>query len=54
MVEWAEFVADELPSEYLAITFNRCDQAGEEVRSVTLEPHGGHFEQVVKELVEHE
>lgn len=54
VVEWAEFVADELPSEYLAITFNRCDQAGEEVRSVTLEPHGDHFDQVVKELVEHE
>lgn len=48
VVEWAQFVADELPSNYLAITFQRTDQ--ENQRILTLTPHGAHFETLVAGL----
>ncbi|KRL28432.1 ATP-binding protein [Limosilactobacillus frumenti DSM 13145] len=49
VVEWAQFVEDELPAEFLAIHFRRTDD--ENKRVLIFEPHGHHFEQLVKEQV---
>ncbi|WP_251575215.1 tRNA (adenosine(37)-N6)-threonylcarbamoyltransferase complex ATPase subunit type 1 TsaE [Limosilactobacillus agrestimuris] len=48
VVEWAQFVADELPADFLAIHFKRTDD--ENTRCLQFEPHGQHFEQIVTEL----
>lgn len=48
VVEWAQFVAEELPANYLAINFQRTDQ--ENQRVLTLTPHGAHFEKLVAGL----
>lgn len=48
VVEWAQFVEDELPADFLAIHFKRTDD--ENTRFLQFEPHGRHFEQVVTEL----
>ena len=49
VVEWAEFVEDELPAEFLAIHFRRTDD--ENKRVLEFEPHGDHFAQIVKNVV---
>lgn len=49
VVEWAEFIEDELPTEFLAINFKRTDD--EQTRELSFEPHGRHFESLVKRLV---
>ncbi|WP_367342414.1 tRNA (adenosine(37)-N6)-threonylcarbamoyltransferase complex ATPase subunit type 1 TsaE [Limosilactobacillus sp.] len=51
VVEWAEYVADELPDDFLAIHFKRTDD--ESQRVLEFEPHGQHFTQLVKDLVQH-
>lgn len=48
VVEWPQYVADELPSEYLSIDFRRT--ATESSRIVSFQPHGRHFEQVVESV----
>ncbi len=40
LVEWAQFIADELPDERLDI---RIERTGETSRLLVLEPHGTHF-----------
>lgn len=50
VVEWAEFVEDELPTDFLAIHFKRTDD--DNTRILEFEPHGQHFDQVVKSVVE--
>lgn len=50
VVEWAEFVEDELPADFLAIHFKRTDD--DNTRILEFEPHGQHFEQIVKSVVE--
>lgn len=50
VVEWAEFVADELPADFLAIHFKRTDD--DNTRILEFEPHGQHFEQIEKSVVE--
>ena len=49
VVEWAEFVEDELPTDFLAIHFKRTDE--DNTRILEFEPHGQHFDQVVKSVV---
>ena len=49
VVEWAEFVEDELPTDFLAIHFKRT--ADENKRVLEFEPHGQHFDQIVKSVV---
>ncbi|MGM9891444.1 tRNA (adenosine(37)-N6)-threonylcarbamoyltransferase complex ATPase subunit type 1 TsaE [Limosilactobacillus sp.] len=49
VVEWAEFVADELPDDYLAIHFKRTDD--EDRRVLEFEPHGDHFDHLVMTVV---
>ncbi|MDY5593221.1 MAG: tRNA (adenosine(37)-N6)-threonylcarbamoyltransferase complex ATPase subunit type 1 TsaE [Limosilactobacillus reuteri] len=50
VVEWAEFVEDELPADFLAIHFKRTDDNN--TRVLEFEPHGQHFDQIVKSVVE--
>ena len=49
VVEWAEFVADELPADFLAIHFRRPED--ESKRVLEFEPHGDHFDQLVSTVV---
>ena len=51
VVEWAEFVEDELPADFLAIHFKRTDD--DNTRVLEFEPHGQHFDQIVKSVVEY-
>lgn len=48
VVEWAQFVEDELPDDFLAIHFKRTDD--ENTRIFQFDPHGHHFEEIVKEV----
>ena len=50
VVEWAEFVEDELPADFLAIHFKGTDD--DNTRVLEFEPHGQHFDQIVKSVVE--
>ncbi|OYS48178.1 tRNA (adenosine(37)-N6)-threonylcarbamoyltransferase complex ATPase subunit type 1 TsaE [Limosilactobacillus reuteri] len=50
VVEWAEFVEDELPADFLAIHFKRTDD--DNTRILEFEPYGQHFDQIVKSVVE--
>ncbi|XYG85058.1 tRNA (adenosine(37)-N6)-threonylcarbamoyltransferase complex ATPase subunit type 1 TsaE [Limosilactobacillus reuteri] len=49
VVEWAEFVEDELPTDFLAIHFKRTGD--DNTRILEFEPHGQHFDQIVKSVV---
>lgn len=49
VVEWAEFVEDELPDDFLAIHFKRT--ADENKRILEFDPHGNHFDQLVAAVV---
>ena len=49
VVEWAEFVEDELPADFLAIHFKRTGD--DNTRILEFEPHGQHFDQIVKSVV---
>ena len=50
VVEWAEFVEDELPADFLSIHFKRTDD--DNTRILEFEPYGQHFDQIVKSMVE--
>lgn len=50
VVEWAQFVEDELPADFLAIHFRRTDD--DHKRFLIFEPHGQHFEQLVRDQVD--
>ena len=48
VVEWAQFAEDELPDEFLSITFKRTDD--ENKRVLTFDPRGQHFQSMVEQL----
>ncbi|HIX35231.1 MAG TPA: tRNA (adenosine(37)-N6)-threonylcarbamoyltransferase complex ATPase subunit type 1 TsaE [Candidatus Limosilactobacillus merdigallinarum] len=50
VVEWAQFAEDELPADFLAITFKRTDV--ENQRQLQLVAHGKHFTKVLEQLDE--
>ncbi|PWF99455.1 tRNA (adenosine(37)-N6)-threonylcarbamoyltransferase complex ATPase subunit type 1 TsaE [Levilactobacillus bambusae] len=50
VVEWSNFVADEIPDDHLKIIFKRNDEAGEATRELSFIPHGDHYEQLVRTL----
>ncbi|HIW71716.1 MAG TPA: tRNA (adenosine(37)-N6)-threonylcarbamoyltransferase complex ATPase subunit type 1 TsaE [Candidatus Levilactobacillus faecigallinarum] len=50
VIEWSQFIANELPKDYLRIVFKRNDAAGESQRTLTFEPHGQHFEDLVDQV----
>ncbi|USS84978.1 tRNA (adenosine(37)-N6)-threonylcarbamoyltransferase complex ATPase subunit type 1 TsaE [Fructilactobacillus myrtifloralis] len=43
VVEWSQFAADELPTDYLRIQFQRHDDVGPDDRTVTFIPQGDRF-----------
>ncbi|KOY71554.1 tRNA (adenosine(37)-N6)-threonylcarbamoyltransferase complex ATPase subunit type 1 TsaE [Apilactobacillus kunkeei] len=50
VIEWSEFIADELPDDYLKIVFRRDDEKGEDFRTISFEPSGKRFEDIVKQI----
>jgi tRNA threonylcarbamoyladenosine biosynthesis protein TsaE len=48
VVEWAQFAEDELPDDYLALTFKRTGQDNQ--RQIEVVPKGGHFVALMEEL----
>ncbi|WP_203639807.1 MULTISPECIES: tRNA (adenosine(37)-N6)-threonylcarbamoyltransferase complex ATPase subunit type 1 TsaE [Levilactobacillus] len=50
VVEWSQFIEDELPAQYLRIVFKRDDEAGENQRTLRFEPVGARFEKIVQQL----
>ncbi|MCK8623913.1 tRNA (adenosine(37)-N6)-threonylcarbamoyltransferase complex ATPase subunit type 1 TsaE [Apilactobacillus xinyiensis] len=51
VIEWSQFVEDELPDNYLKIVFHRDDSEGDSYRKIDFVPHGNHFEQILKESI---
>ncbi|WLR51068.1 tRNA (adenosine(37)-N6)-threonylcarbamoyltransferase complex ATPase subunit type 1 TsaE [Bacillus tianshenii] len=49
VVEWAQFIADELPEQYLEIVVHHT---GDDQRKITCKPHGERYVQVCKELMQ--
>lgn len=47
IVEWAERLRDLLPEEHLAVFFSYCGDTG---RSISLEPHGARYQEIVKKM----
>lgn len=45
IVEWAQFIVDELPSQFLTIRFERTDDDMQ--RTIEIKPVGKHYEQLV-------
>lgn len=48
VVEWAQFVADELPAQFLEVHFERTEI--DDVRRLELIAHGPHFEQILQQV----
>ncbi|AUX12252.1 tRNA (adenosine(37)-N6)-threonylcarbamoyltransferase complex ATPase subunit type 1 TsaE [Latilactobacillus sakei] len=42
VIEWSQFIADELPSDYLTIHFNKNDD-DDQMRTLVFEPHGARY-----------
>ena len=49
VVEWAEYVADELPEDFLVIHFKRTDD--ENKRVLEFSPHGSRYEKLVDDTL---
>lgn len=49
VVEWSQFVGDEIPTEHLVIHLNKDDQ-NDDVRYLEFEPHGQRYEKLIDEL----
>lgn len=47
VVEWAQFISDQLPNDYLSMTIKRVDETK---REIILTPHGQRYETLCKEL----
>ena len=47
VVEWPEYYANYLPSEYLEVKFEYID---DDTREITFIPHGERYEDIVKEM----
>ncbi|MCY9807220.1 tRNA (adenosine(37)-N6)-threonylcarbamoyltransferase complex ATPase subunit type 1 TsaE [Lentilactobacillus senioris] len=52
VIEWSEFVAAELPNEFLRIKFERNDENGDNSRVAILSAKGSHYEKLLAELGE--
>lgn len=47
VIEWSQFIADELPSDYLTIHFNKNDD-DDQMRTLVFEPHGTRYTALVE------
>lgn len=52
VIEWSKYIADELPDNYLKIIFNRDDSKSENYRTISFEPKGKRFEDMVEKVFE--
>lgn len=50
VIEWSEFVAAELPNEFLRIKFERNDENGDNSRVALLSAQGSHYTKLLTEL----
>ncbi|CAH0418781.1 tRNA threonylcarbamoyladenosine biosynthesis protein TsaE [Periweissella ghanensis] len=51
VVEWSQFVASELPTEYLKIAFKRDDRDLDSTnRTLTITAHGTHYTEILEQL----
>ena len=51
VVEWSEFIADLLPTDYLRVALSR-DGDGDDQRTVTVTPHGQRYQQLADQIKE--
>ena len=51
VVEWAQYIEDELPSTFLEVQIDRVGD-GESERVIRLVPHGKEYEEFIKQLEE--
>ncbi|WP_239255707.1 tRNA (adenosine(37)-N6)-threonylcarbamoyltransferase complex ATPase subunit type 1 TsaE [Listeria ilorinensis] len=51
VIEWAQFIADLLPEEFLKITIRRT---GDESRELEFDAHGAHYCQLITEVLEND
>ncbi|WP_283678122.1 tRNA (adenosine(37)-N6)-threonylcarbamoyltransferase complex ATPase subunit type 1 TsaE [Lentilactobacillus sp. Marseille-Q4993] len=51
VVEWSEFIEDELPTEYLKIKFERLDNEAEDNRKIEFEGHGSRADEMIGKVV---
>ncbi|TPR17745.1 tRNA (adenosine(37)-N6)-threonylcarbamoyltransferase complex ATPase subunit type 1 TsaE [Apilactobacillus timberlakei] len=49
VIEWSNFIENELPSDYLKIIFKRDDSKGDNYRTIDFYPKGEHFNKIIKE-----
>ena len=49
VVEWAQYIEDELPSTFLKVQIDRVGD-GESERVIRLVPHGKEYEEFIKQL----
>lgn len=47
VIEWSQFIADELPNDYLIIHFNKI-ATDDQQRSLVLEPHGQRYQTLIQ------
>jgi tRNA threonylcarbamoyladenosine biosynthesis protein TsaE len=52
VIEWSEFISNELPNNYLKIIFHRDDNKGEDFRTITFNAHGERFSHMVNEMLD--
>lgn len=51
VVEWSKFVSTEIPDNYLRIIFKRDDSQGDNVRTLSFQAEGSHFQKMISELL---
>lgn len=49
IIEWANYIEELIPEEYLKITIEKLPHLGENYRKITLEPHGSRYD-YIKEI----
>ena len=50
VVEWSQFVEDDLPEEFLVVHFIK-DEHDDDRRTLVFEPHGGRYEKLLESLM---
>ncbi|GAF40202.1 ATPase YjeE [Agrilactobacillus composti DSM 18527 = JCM 14202] len=49
IVEWSQFIQDELPLDYLVIAIHK-DPDNDDIRQIEFQPKGQHYQQIVQQL----
>lgn len=51
VVEWSQFIDEDLPENYLRIVFTRQDDKGDDFRQLEFKPQGERFTEIAKQVV---